>query len=77
MARIGGDEFVVLCPGTATEDAARRLVDRITATLATPTDGGPPLRSSTGVALSRRGDDADSLLCRADAAMYEVKRSRR
>jgi diguanylate cyclase (GGDEF)-like protein len=77
VARIGGDEFVVLCPGTATEDAARRLVERITATLATPTDGGPPLRSSTGVALSRRGDDADSLLSRADAAMYEVKRSRR
>ncbi|PWW21930.1 diguanylate cyclase (GGDEF)-like protein [Geodermatophilus normandii] len=77
VARIGGDEFVVLCPGSATEDAARRLVDRITATLATPTDGGPPLRCSTGVALSRRGDDADSLLCRADAAMYEVKRSRR
>ncbi|MGY1787581.1 diguanylate cyclase domain-containing protein [Geodermatophilus sp. SYSU D00698] len=77
VARIGGDEFVVLCPGTGTEDAARRLVDRIAATLATPTDGGPPLRSSTGVALSRRGDTADSLLRRADAAMYEVKRSRR
>ncbi|MGY1833211.1 diguanylate cyclase domain-containing protein [Geodermatophilus sp. SYSU D01180] len=77
VARIGGDEFVVLCPGTGTEDAARRLVDRIACTLATPTDGGPPLRSSTGVALSRRGDTADSLLRRADAAMYEVKRSRR
>jgi diguanylate cyclase (GGDEF)-like protein/PAS domain S-box-containing protein len=77
VARVGGDEFVVLCPGTATGSAAQHLVDRITAALATPTDGGPPLRSSTGVALSRRGDDADSLLCRADAAMYEVKRSRR
>jgi diguanylate cyclase (GGDEF)-like protein len=77
VARIGGDEFVVLCSGTATASAAQRLVERITATLATPADGGPPLRSSTGVALSRPEDTAGSLLRRADAAMYEVKRSRR
>ncbi len=77
VARIGGDEFVVLCPGTATETAARHLVARIADVLAAPADGGPPLRSSTGVALSRTGDTADTLLRRADAAMYEVKRSRR
>jgi diguanylate cyclase (GGDEF)-like protein len=77
VARIGGDEFVVLCPGTATETAARHLVARIADVLAAPADGGPPLRSSTGVALSRTGDTADTLLRRADAAMYEVKRARR
>jgi diguanylate cyclase (GGDEF)-like protein len=77
VARIGGDEFVVLCPGTATEAAAHALVGRITRVLATPVDGGPALRSSTGVALSRRGDTPDSLMRRADEAMYEVKRSRR
>ncbi len=77
VARIGGDEFVVLCPGTATEDAAARLAARIEQALAAPADGGLPLRPSTGVALSRRGDTPDALLGRADAAMYEVKRSRR
>ena len=77
VARIGGDEFVVLCPGTATEAAAHGLAARLGRTLAAPADGGPALRSSTGVALSRRGDTPDSLLSRADAAMYAVKRSRR
>ncbi len=77
VARIGGDEFVVLCPGTATPAAAQALVDRIGRALSAPTDGGPSLRSSTGVTLSRPDDTPDSLLCRADAAMYEVKRARR
>ncbi len=77
VARIGGDEFVVLCPGTATGADAARLVDRIGRALDTPADGGPPLRSSSGVTLSRPEDTPDSLLCRADAAMYEVKRARR
>ena len=77
VARIGGDEFVVLCPGAATEAAARALAARIERTLGAPADGGPALRSSTGVALSRRGDTADDLLRRGDVAMYEVKRSRR
>ncbi|WP_336033320.1 diguanylate cyclase domain-containing protein [Geodermatophilus sp. FMUSA9-8] len=77
VARIGGDEFVVLCPATATETAARGLADRLSAALASPADGGPALRSSTGLALSRAGDTPDTLLSRADAAMYAVKRSRR
>ncbi|MGY1702113.1 diguanylate cyclase domain-containing protein [Geodermatophilus sp. SYSU D00766] len=77
VARIGGDEFVVLCPGTGSESAAHALAARIGRVLGEPTDGGPPLRSSTGVTLSRRGDTPDTLLRRADAAMYAVKRSRR
>ncbi|MGY1717146.1 diguanylate cyclase domain-containing protein [Geodermatophilus sp. SYSU D01106] len=77
VARIGGDEFVVLCPGTTTEAAARGLAERLSVALAAPADGGPALRSSTGLALSRAGDTPDTLLSRADAAMYAVKRSRR
>ena len=56
---------------------ARALVTRIERTLGTPADGGPALRSSTGIAVSRRGDTADDPLRRGDAAMHEVKRSRR
>ncbi|MGR7024835.1 hypothetical protein [Geodermatophilus sp. URMC 62] len=68
---------VVRLAAAATETAARALAARIGRILDTPADGGPALRSSTGVALSRRGDTADDLLRRGDAAMYEVKRSRR
>jgi diguanylate cyclase (GGDEF)-like protein len=75
VARIGGDEFVVLCPGAADTPVASALVERITRALATPVDGGPGLCASTGVAISRPGDTADTLLRRADAAMYRVKRS--
>jgi diguanylate cyclase (GGDEF)-like protein len=77
VARIGGDEFVVLCPGAATGPVVAGLVDRITRVLAASADGGPALGASTGVAVSRPGDTADTLLHRADAAMYEVKRARR
>jgi diguanylate cyclase (GGDEF)-like protein/PAS domain S-box-containing protein len=75
VARIGGDEFVVLCPGAADTPVTSALVERITRALAAPVDGGPGLCASTGVAISRPGDTADTLLRRADAAMYRVKRS--
>jgi GGDEF domain-containing protein len=45
--------------------------------LAGPADGRAGTRASTGVAISRPGDTAGTLLRRADAAMYEVTRSRR
>ncbi len=64
-------------PGTVTETAARHLAARTAGVLPVPADGGPALRSSTGVALSRPGDTPDTVLRRADAAMDEVRRSRR
>lgn len=74
VARIGGDEFVVLCPGIGTEADAEDLVGRIDAALAA--DGGG-LRASSGQALSSPGDCARTILRRADEAMYVVKRARR
>ncbi|MGY1813868.1 diguanylate cyclase domain-containing protein [Blastococcus sp. SYSU D00820] len=74
VARIGGDEFVVLCPGMGTAEDARRLIDRIGAAIEASATG---VGASCGFALSRPGDSADSLLRRADTAMYAVKRSRR
>lgn len=69
LARSGGDEFVVLLPD-AGESVARRVAARLERR--TP----PPLGVSVGVAVSRRGEDADSLLRRADAELYRDKARR-
>jgi diguanylate cyclase (GGDEF)-like protein/PAS domain S-box-containing protein len=69
VGRIGGDEFLVLCPQVGSEAEAIGVVDRIRTEL----DGGA--RISIGVAWST-GDalDADALVAKADAAMYAAKR---
>ena len=74
VGRMGGDEFVVVCSGIGTADDAADLVARIEVALA---GGGNGLRASCGTALSRPTDTAESLLRRADEAMYTVKRARR
>ena len=73
VGRMGGDEFVVVCPGMGTARDAAELVARIEGALET----GAGLRGSCGTALSRPADTADSLMRRADEAMYAVKRARR
>lgn len=76
--RLGGDEFVVVAPGLA-RAAATRLGEELIEAVSEPIvlDDGPEVRvgTSVGVALAERGDTADGLVQRADAAMYEVKRA--
>jgi diguanylate cyclase (GGDEF)-like protein len=74
VGRMGGDEFVVVCSGIGTAEDAADLVARIEAAVAACAVG---LGVSCGTALSRPTDTADSLLRRADEAMYAVKRRRR
>lgn len=82
-ARYGGEEFVVLGPGT-TEQGAMVLAERLRAAVqnaAAELPGGGPLSVtiSIGVAAAE-GDEAPSLdevLRRADAAMYQAKKSGR
>jgi len=77
IARLGGDEFAVLLP-TATIDDARQIADRLLQVLEEPFAlGGLQLEidASIGIALSPdHATDADTLLRRADVAMYVAKR---
>jgi len=70
LARFGGDEFAVLLPGCALDDAVA-LVGRLCDTMPT----GQTL--SAGVAGWDRAESAESLVARADEALYESKRSGR
>ena len=79
VARIGGDEFVVLCRGLTKASDATAIAARIRDALALPTPSVPvelDITISIGIALSVDGDDAtpDSLLRDADEAMYKAKR---
>jgi diguanylate cyclase (GGDEF)-like protein len=73
-ARLGGDEFAVLLPAGA--DEAERTAERLLAAFQTPVpiSGVPvPVNASIGVAAADPADDAESLLHRADVAMYAAK----
>jgi len=66
LARIGGEEFVVLLPDTNI-DEARQVVERMRQR--TPREQ----TCSAGIAEFRPGDTAEAFLARADQAMYAAK----
>lgn len=71
--RIGGEEFLVLCPETDREQAAH-LAERIRAAVAGHAfEPGRRHSISAGVAALLPGETADALLCRADDALYRCK----
>lgn len=76
VGRMGGDEFLVVCPDHTESDAAQ-LADRMTAalhlTLPLP-EGNARITASLGIAWTDRPHDADQLIARADQQMYEAKR---
>jgi diguanylate cyclase (GGDEF)-like protein len=72
--RIGGDEFAVILPESALEDA-RQLYDRLQAAIgARPLTGGESITASAGIADLEREDDPRALFQRADEALYRAKR---
>ena len=76
VGRLGGDEFLVICPGVASPDHALHIATRMTRALTGDiTYAGQRLtpRASIGVAWTPGADDADTLVARADAAMYQAK----
>ena len=78
VARFGGDEFVVLCPGPIDAAEAVAVSGRILASIRESlTLGGEQFHvsASAGIALfPDHGTDAEALLSHADAAMYCARR---
>ncbi|MCU1497599.1 MAG: hypothetical protein JWM47_1552, partial [Acidimicrobiales bacterium] len=80
VARVGGDEFVVLCPDLESVAAVARVADRLTATLAEPVDlpgGRVVVSSSIGVVHVRGVAEPTAVLQDADLAMYDAKQQGR
>jgi diguanylate cyclase (GGDEF)-like protein len=78
VARVGGDEFVVLITNLRDTADARVTADKLQAALNQPFElrGKPyPLRASMGIAIfPDDGEQPVQLLKHADAAMYDTKR---
>jgi diguanylate cyclase (GGDEF)-like protein len=75
-ARIGGDEFVLLLPGSD-DPGASAVAERLTASAAERHDGITPVGLCFGIAVSATGADTlDQLMWRADQALYAKKRAR-
>jgi diguanylate cyclase (GGDEF)-like protein/PAS domain S-box-containing protein len=77
VARIGGDEFVVLQPNVRGAEDAQRLAERIREAVSEPffIEGHDHrITASGGIALyPAHGRDPETLLAGADAALYRVK----
>jgi len=81
VARVGGDEFLVLATGVEQRHELDRLVERLHTAIERPCEiesGATTVSASIGLAIyPDHTKDPTELLRRADAAMYEVKRARR
>ncbi|PWV65895.1 EAL domain-containing protein [Plasticicumulans acidivorans] len=77
LARLGGDEFVMLAENLAVAEHASSLAERLVSACARPFRLGEHelyLGTSIGIAVfPEDGEDAETLLRNADAAMYAAK----
>jgi len=81
VGRIGGDEFLVVCPDIGGPAPAMKLAERLAHAIheerGEPGAEGIECQVSIGVAWSSGSDtSADTLVAMADRAMYESKRAR-
>ncbi|MGJ5044482.1 MULTISPECIES: GGDEF domain-containing protein [unclassified Bradyrhizobium] len=79
IARIGGDEFVVLAGDDALDHAlalGERIIEVMTSPMALPGGAHVQIGISIGIAVApEHGTDPEALLFAADAALYEAKSS--
>ena len=77
IARIGGDEFAIVCPSIGAENDVLAFGDRIVGALAKPIPAGPSralVSGSIGIAFSpMHGETFDDVFANADRAMYAAK----
>jgi diguanylate cyclase (GGDEF)-like protein/PAS domain S-box-containing protein len=77
VGRLGGDEFLLLCPSSENPAYTTTLARRLQQALNHPLDisaGTVDLHASIGIAFNEPGDTCDGLVARADSAMYQSKR---
>jgi diguanylate cyclase (GGDEF)-like protein len=79
VARIGGDEFVLLCTALRGRGDLDLICNRVLKAIGAPLKAGPhdlTMTGSIGAVLSSQDEgDPDDLLQQADIAMYAAKRS--
>ena len=76
VARLSGDEFVILCPSLASPADARTVADAILDAIGTPVAIGDDFihtAASIGIAFLDGHDDALALIRDADVALYRAK----
>ncbi len=79
VARLGGDEFVVLLQGVAELDQVKQVARKLVKAIDAPISfQGQTCQVGASIGISRHPVDADnlqSLMSRADTAMYRAKRA--
>jgi diguanylate cyclase (GGDEF)-like protein/PAS domain S-box-containing protein len=76
IGRLGGDEFLILCPGVTSPETANAIAQRLQDALEQPfrlSEATVHVDASLGVACGGPAATADDLISRSDTAMYASK----
>ncbi|WP_433766852.1 sensor domain-containing diguanylate cyclase [Pseudomonas putida] len=77
FCRLGGEEFMVLCPDISGEQAHTLALELWQSLRSAPIDVVGVVTASFGIASWRLGEGADALLLRADSGVYAAKQAGR
>jgi diguanylate cyclase (GGDEF)-like protein/PAS domain S-box-containing protein len=80
VARVGGDEILLILRGVRTVDDAMAIAEKVRLAVREPLyvqDQTVPISVSVGVTMAAADDDVDALVARADRAMYLAKEAGR